>query len=64
MVIVIEHCRCLASVLCAVIMVSAIGVCVVLMLVVPKMVRLTLSTFVQAVRFHGSPYGLERQHYQ
>lgn len=61
MVIVIEHCRCLAGVLGAFIMVSTIGVRVVLMLVVPKMMRLTLSTFVQAVRFHGSPNGLERQ---
>ncbi|MEY2844415.1 MAG: hypothetical protein RI920_2452 [Pseudomonadota bacterium] len=61
MVIVIEHRRCLAGVLGVVIMLGDVGIRVVLMLVVPKMMRLTLSTFVQAVRFHGSPNGLERQ---
>jgi hypothetical protein len=64
MVIVIEHRRCLAGVIGAIIMVSAIGISKVLVLVVPKMMRLTRSTFVQAVRFHGSPNGLKRQQYQ
>lgn len=45
-------------------MVSAIGLRMVLMLVVPKMMRLTLRTFMQAVRLHGRPDGLERQQYK
>ena len=64
MVIVINHRRCLAGVFGAVTMVSTIGVSMVLMLVVPKMLRLTLITFMQAIRLHGSPDGLERQQYQ
>lgn len=61
MVIVIEHRRCLAGVLGVVIMLGDVGICVVLMLVVPEMMRLTLRVFMQAIRFHGSPNGLERQ---
>ena len=64
MVIVINHRRCFAGVLGAVIMLSALSISMVLMLVVPKMLRLTLITFMQAVRFHSSPDGLERQQYQ
>lgn len=63
MVIVIEHHRCL-GVLAAVSMVSASHISMVLMRVVPKMMRLTLVTFVQAVRLHGRPDGLERQQYK
>lgn len=61
MVIVIEHRRCLAGVLGVVIMLGDVGIRVVLMLVVPEMMRLTLRVFMQAIRFHGSPNGLERQ---
>lgn len=61
MVIVIEHRRGLAGVLGVVIMLGDVGICVVLMLVVPEMMRLTLRVFMQAIRFHGSPNGLERQ---
>lgn len=64
MVIVVDHRRCLAGVFAAITMVGARGICMVLMLVVPKMMRLTLITFVQTVRLHGSPDGLERQQYK
>ncbi|TDP79408.1 hypothetical protein EV672_11438 [Aquabacterium commune] len=42
-------------------MLGDVGIRVVLMLVVPEMMRLTLRVFMQAIRFHGSPNGLERQ---
>lgn len=64
MVIVVDHRRCLAGVFAAITMVGARGICMVLMLVVPQMMRLTLVTFVQAVRLHGRPDGLERQQYK
>ena len=72
MVIMIEHRRRLAGLIAgltgAIVMVRAISINadirVVLMLVMPKMMRLALHTFMQAVRFHGSPDGLERQQHQ
>jgi hypothetical protein len=64
MVIVIEHRRRFSCVLGTTIMVSAIGVSMMLMLVMPKVLRLTLSIFVQAIRLHRRPNGLERQQYQ
>ncbi len=64
MVIVIKHRRCLADVVPAALMVIAISISIVLMLVVSQMLRLTLVTFVQAVRLHRRPDGLERQQYK
>ncbi len=80
MVIMVEHRRSLAGLIAGlvarltgtIVMVRAIniGICIrmvlvcVPMLVMPKMMRLTLQTFMQAVRLHGSPDGLERQQHQ
>lgn len=64
MVVVIKHRRRLARVLAVITMVSSRFISVMLMLMVAKVMRLTLTGFMQAIRFHGSPDGLERQQYQ
>ncbi len=63
MVIVVEHRRSRAVFVSVTTMVVMVGVGVV-MLVVPQVMGFGLAAFVQAIRLHGRPDGLERQQYQ